>query len=58
MDSQNNQQQIMDNVKSILHVVAIGISIVSYFEPHLAILSVISCAINGVYHAITTNNTK
>ncbi len=52
MDSQNNQQ-IIDNVKSILHVISIGLSVMTYFEPNLAFLTILSSSINALYHAIT-----
>ncbi len=55
MDSQNNQQ-IIDNVKSVLHVVSIGLAVASYFVPNLAVLTIVSSSVNALYHAITTNN--
>ncbi len=54
MDSQNNQ--VVDNFKNVLHLISFSLSIMTYFEPNLAILSVLSTSVNAIYHAITTNN--
>ena len=55
MNQPTQNTNVVNNVKSVLHVVSIGLSVVCYFNPHLAILTVAMTTTNALLHALTTN---
>ena len=56
MNQTTSTTNIVNNIKTGLHVVTIGISAVSYFEPNVAILTVVMSVTNALYHMLTQSN--
>jgi hypothetical protein len=44
---------IINNIKTGLHIVTIGLSVISYIHPNVAILTVGMSVTNALYHILT-----